>query len=193
MNNLFFKEQDYNSNDGILTTIWGPAMWHFLHSMSFNYPNNPSKFQKKKYKEFIYSLKYILPCGSCRENLKNNLKGLPLKNKDLKNRHTFSLWMYNLHELINKMLKKRSNLKYEDVRERYEHFRARCGKKTKKSKSKKKKKKKKKKKICKTKKDKKGCVEPYYGIKSKCVLNIVPNEKNIDTLKINKNCITKKK
>ena len=101
--------------------------------------------------------------------------------------------MYNLHELINKMLKKRSNLKYEDVRERYEHFRARCGKKTKKSKSKKKKKKKKKKKICKTKKDKKGCVEPYYGIKSKCVLNIVPNEKNIDTLKINKNCITKKK
>ena len=191
MKEKFFKEQDYNSNDGILTTIWGPPMWHFLHSMSFNYPNKPTKFQKKKYKEFILSLKYILPCGSCRENLKNNLKIHPLKRKDLKNRYTFSLWMYNLHELINKMLKKKSNLKYEDVRERYENFRARCGKKTRKSKSKKKMKKKKK--ICKTKKDKKGCIEPYYGIKSKCILNIVPNEKNIDTLKINKKCITKKK
>ena len=55
MNNLFFKEQDYNSNDGILTTIWGPPMWHFLHSMSFNYPNNPTKLQKRKYKEFTVS------------------------------------------------------------------------------------------------------------------------------------------
>ena len=112
-------------------------MWHFLHSMSFNYPNNPTKSQKKEYKKFIYSLKHILPCGSCRKNFKKNLKDLPLKNKDLKNRYNFSLWMYNLHELINKMLKKKSNLTYEDVRERYEHFRARCTK-TKKRKKKKK-------------------------------------------------------
>ncbi len=107
MNTNIFKENDYNSNDGILTSIWGPAMWHFLHSMSFNYPNKPTKIQKKKYKEFIYNLKYILPCGNCRKNLKKNLKKLPLKNRDLKNRYTFSLWVYNLHELINKMLKKK--------------------------------------------------------------------------------------
>ena len=47
MTNNIFKNNDYNSNDGILTTIWGPAMWHFLHSMSFNYPNNPTKFKRK--------------------------------------------------------------------------------------------------------------------------------------------------
>lgn len=176
-----FKNNDYNSNDGILTTIWGPAMWHFLHSMSFNYPNKPSKAEKKHYKEFIYSLKYVLPCGSCRKNLKINFKKLPLKKKDLENRYTFSLWVYKLHELINKMLNKKSNLSYEDVRERYEHFRARCNKT----------KKKKKKKQCKTKHNR-GCVEPYYGIKSKCVLNIVPHNKNVKTLKINKKCIKKK-
>tara|TARA_B110000908_G_C10176276_1_gene413386 strand:+ start:467 stop:1030 length:564 start_codon:yes stop_codon:yes gene_type:complete len=186
MKDKTFKENDYDSNDGILTTIWGPAMWHFLHSMSFNYPNNPTKTQKKNYKEFIFSLKNVLPCGSCRKNLKKNLKKLPLKNKDLKNRYSFSLWVYNLHELINKMLHKKSNLTYDDVRERYEHFRARCTKKKTKKKIKKKKFKK-----CKTKKEN-GCVEPYYGIKSKCILSIVPQNKNIETLKINKKCIKKK-
>ena len=38
------------------------------------------------------------PCWSCRKYLKKNLKKLPLKNKDLKNRYSFSLWVYNLHE-----------------------------------------------------------------------------------------------
>ena len=48
MNSIIFKNDDYNSNDGILTSIWGPPLWHFLHSMSFNYPNKPTKLQKKK-------------------------------------------------------------------------------------------------------------------------------------------------
>ena len=42
----------------------------------------------------------------------------------MKNRETFSKYVYNLHEHINKMLKKKSNLTYDDVRVRYEHFRA---------------------------------------------------------------------
>ena len=33
-----FSGKDYMSGDGMLTTVWGPAMWHFLHTMSFNYP-----------------------------------------------------------------------------------------------------------------------------------------------------------
>ena len=53
----------------------------------------------------------------------------------------------------------------------------------KKTKNKKNKKKKtKKKKIKKKTKKEKGCVEPYYGILSKCILNIVPQNKNIETL-----------
>ena len=43
----------------------------------------------------------------------------------MKNRDTFSRYVYNLHETVNKLLKK-SGLKYCDVRERYEHFRSRC-------------------------------------------------------------------
>jgi predicted NAD-dependent protein-ADP-ribosyltransferase YbiA (DUF1768 family) len=31
----------------MLTTIWGPSQWHFLHTMSFNYPVKPTPEQKK--------------------------------------------------------------------------------------------------------------------------------------------------
>jgi len=47
----------------------------------------------------------------------------------LKNRDTFSRYLYDLHELINNMLNKKSGLSYEEIRERYEHFRSRCNKK----------------------------------------------------------------
>ena len=42
-----YTKKDYNSNDGMLTSVWGPPAWHFLHTISFNYPNSPSIKQKK--------------------------------------------------------------------------------------------------------------------------------------------------
>ena len=47
-----YDSNDFNDKNGMLTAIWGPGMWHFLHTMSFNYPNQPSKMQKKQYKDF---------------------------------------------------------------------------------------------------------------------------------------------
>ena len=41
-----YTEEEYNSGDGMLTAVWGPSMWHFLHTMSFNYPAFPTKEQK---------------------------------------------------------------------------------------------------------------------------------------------------
>ena len=167
--------KDYKSGDGMLTSVWGPSLWHYLHTMSFNYPINPKKLKKKKYKEFVLTLKYVLPCKYCRINLKDNLKAIPLSNNALKNRNNFSRWMYCLHEHINKMLKKKSGLSYCDVRERYENFRARCSKKDIK------------KRLNKTKKEK-GCVDPLYGKKTKCVIRIIPKEVKTPTLKIDKKC-----
>ena len=57
-----FKKKDYYSGDGMLTTVWGPSMWHFLHTMSFNYPVEPTLEDKTHYKEFILSLQHVLPC-----------------------------------------------------------------------------------------------------------------------------------
>ena len=169
-----YKNKDYNSNDGMLTSVWGPSAWHFLHSMSFNYPVKPTCEDKKNYRNFILNLRNVLPCGKCRDNLCKNFKKLPLKMKDMKNRTTFSRYVYKLHEVINDMLGKKSGLTYEAVRDRYEHFRSRCtlNKKTKKH-------------------IEKGCTEPVYGEKSKCVLQIVPDTKKCDTFQMDEKCIKK--
>ena len=176
-----YNPDHYESGDGMLTNVWGPSLWHVMHTMSFNYPNEPTSQQKKHYKNFILNLQNVLPCKYCRMNLVTNFKQLPLTNECMKNRYTFSMYVYNLHELINKMLNKKSGLSYEDVRERYEHFRARCGKKKNKLF-----------KFKKTKKNHKGCTEPIHKVKSKGVVHIVPQNMKCDSMVIDNKCIEMK-
>jgi len=177
-----FTKKDYNAGDGMMVKIWGPLQWTFLHTMSFNYPIHPSLQDKNHYRNYILNLQYILPCKYCRINLTNNFKKKPLQMCHMESRETFSRYIYELHELVNKMLKKKSHLTYCDVRERYEHFRSRCTdekhkvftfKRTKTLKNTK----------------EKGCTEPLYGKKSKCVINIVPVEDKSATFTMDKKCI----
>ena len=108
----------------------------------------------------------------------------------MKNRASFSRYVFDLHELINTMLHKKSGLTYETVRERYEHFRSRCtisnknnGNKTQKR-------------VRFTKKTtavkEAGCTDPLYGEKSKCILQIVPQTTKCETLSIDKECVKQK-
>ena len=185
-----FKRKDYISGDGMVTTIWGPGMWHFLHTTSFNYPINPTDKDKIHYKSFIENLQYVLPCKYCRQNLTRNLKLMPLTIKVMESRDSFSRYIYKLHETVNKLLNKISGLSYCDVRERYEHFRSRCTqdskeandiiepmKKTHKNKNKNKR------------GPENGCTEPLYGQKAKAVIQIVPKTKVCDTLQIDERCL----
>ena len=189
-----FSDADFVSNDGFLTTVWGPPMWHFLHTMSFNYPVHPSDADKLRYRAFILGLQHVLPCKYCRTNLKTNFKNHPLRACHLASREAFSKYVYELHEIVNKLLGKTSGRSYCDVRERYEHFRARCTddptprmlkvqpsnhnnsnlNKTKKRRG------------------HKGCTEPLYGKYSKCVMKIVPQDAPTETLSIDRQCIKRR-
>ena len=106
------------------------------------------------------------------------MEKIPLNMKVLKNRENLSTWVYELHEIVNKMLNKVSGLSYDDIRQRYETFRARCI-------------------IEDSKTNKinidKGCTEPLYGSKSQCILNIVPKDARKNSLNIDNHCILKKK
>ena len=179
MSKSLFKKSDYNSSDGMLTTIWGPGMWHFLHTMSFNYPVKPTAEQKTHYKNYIYSLQKVLPCKYCRDNYFNNLKMAGISGKSFKSRTTFSRFIYKLHESVNKMLGKKSGLSYKEVKDRYEHFRSRCLNDDK---------------IAAIQKARleKGCTEPLYGKKSKCILKIVPSDEKIETFKMSAKCKIKR-
>ena len=69
-----FKKSELSSGDGMLTTVWGPSMWHSLHTISFNYPVNPTPEDKINYKFHILNLQNVLPCKYCRMNIKKNFK-----------------------------------------------------------------------------------------------------------------------
>lgn len=183
MNKSVYTNEDYKSDYGMLTSVWGPSLWHFLHTLSFNYPVNPTPLQRKQYRDFIYSLQYILPCIHCRENLSKNLKSICFNNKCLKNRDSFSRAIYDLHNQINIMLGKKKYKTYEEVRDCYENFRSRCKlpikhKTFKKNHDNHKKSKK-----------EKGCINPLYGVKSKCLINIVPKTCKKKTFNVDKKCL----
>jgi hypothetical protein len=176
-----FSEQDYDSNDGMMTSIWGPTMWHSLHCVSFNYPVHPSTKQKKDHATFIFSLGQILPCRYCRENFQENILAVGIHNNVFKSRDAFSRFVYRLHEHVNMRLGKTSGLSYTDVRDRYEAFRSRClngdsARPPPRSSD-----------------PEQGCVEPMYeGKKSKCVLRIVPKESRRETFAMHPRCQLKK-
>jgi hypothetical protein len=210
-----FCRKDYSSGDGFVTKIWGPALWHALHTISFNYPVHPTVEQKRQYRQFILNLRNVLPCKYCRQNLTKNLAAMPLTMDHMASRDAFSKYMYRLHEKVNTLLKKKSGLTYADVRERYEHFRSRCktdptkntqtettttettatngpttiNKSVKSS-------------VNKTdrssnndnnKTKHKGCTEPLYGKKSKCIIKIVPQTVRGSSMQIDHKCIATKR
>jgi len=170
-----YKKKDYESNDGMLTSVWGPSAWHYIHTISFNYPLQPTCDDKRNYRNYILNLRNTLPCGKCRTNLCKNFKKHPITWRHMKNRNTFSRYVYKLHEIINKMLGKKSGLSYCEVRERYEHFRSRCTIQEK------------------TSKKEDGCTNPVYGEKSKCVLQIIPDKQKCETFQIDDKCVKKNK
>ena len=172
----------FNSNDGMLTYVWGPPLWHFLHTMSFNYPVNPTIDDKNRYEAFMYSIGFVLPCKYCRDNYYNNLKSINFGDKDFQNRDTFSKMIYNLHDAVNKQLNKITPITYKKVKHRYEHFRARCNlntfeKNTAKLKN----------------KPEKGCTDPEKGLMKVCSkILVVPYKKtgpkNSESIEISDEC-----
>ena len=191
-----FSPTDLNSNDGFLTYVWGPSLWMTLHTISFNYPCHPTSEQKKQYKAFFDTLRNVLPCGKCRDNLVANLQSTSYTNSVFNNRDTLSRWVYDLHTCVNKMLGKETPVSYNEVRQTYENFRARCGLADElvgggATKAGRKHKQKGKRKRTRKTKTEGGCTVPVTGVKSKCVLRIVPLCKRSPTMKIDRRCLCK--
>jgi hypothetical protein len=119
-----------NSNNGLITKIWGPGLWLGMHSISFGYPKEPTEEQKKNYKEFFILMGNVLPCSYCRDSYKKFIStgNTELTDDVMKNRESLTRWLYNLHEAVNKKLDVDYGVTYDDVVKRYESYRAKCNK-----------------------------------------------------------------
>ena len=119
---------DPNANNGLITALWGPSAWIFIESVAYGYPIEPTQDHKNNYRQFYESIGDVLPCKYCRESYKQFITTGDTKITDdvFKNRNTLTEWIYNIHEKVNNKLRVNYGMTLNEVRNKYESFRAQC-------------------------------------------------------------------
>ena len=149
-----------NKNNGIISNIWGPPGWLFLHCVTMGYPekieNNPKKknykehqYRKKTTEDFFTLLGDVLPCGACRKSYKEFIEMHPI-DEHLSSRVDLARWFYDIHNLVNDKLDvplKYRPKDFEEFYDKYEQNRSKSGKKK--------------------------CAKPTDGIAKKSVIRII--------------------
>jgi hypothetical protein len=107
------------------SNYWGPGLWIALHSISFDYPHEPTEEDKHNYQKFFHALKYVIPCPVCRNHYSQSIEGKMAIEPYLKNRDTLSRWLVDFHNAVNERLGK-PVVTYDSVREKYESMRGKC-------------------------------------------------------------------
>jgi hypothetical protein len=159
--------QDINPNihNGMMTKVWGPAGWLFLHCVSFGYPHqidinkHEDRLKAQNYKNFFNLIGEILPCRYCRESYLEFIKEHPI-DPHLISREKLTKWFYNIHNKINHKLgvPKCEIPTYAEVAAEYEQYRAKCKKTTENER---------------VKNASKGCVRPADGTPKRCIVKVV--------------------
>ena len=98
--------------------IWGPGGWLFLHTITLNYPTNPTFEDKENYKNFFISLKNVIPCKNCAKHYSENLNNFPIDDS-LNSKEDLVKWLIDNHNKVNVKNKKRK-YSYNEVIEKYE-------------------------------------------------------------------------
>jgi len=86
--------------------VWGSHAWDFMLAVAMLYPDNPDEETANNYKNFYYSLANVLPCMVCRDHLRQNINELPIENY-LGNSKLLSKWVIQLHNIVNRINKKK--------------------------------------------------------------------------------------
>ena len=100
------------------TNVWGPSAWRFLHSVTFAYPDAPSKEHKEAARSLFRSLKLMLPCGDCCTHYCSGFDGDPVDNH-LHSRDALSRWLVAFHNKVNARLGK-PEVQFEEAKAQYD-------------------------------------------------------------------------
>ena len=100
--------------------VWGPSAWTFLHTITYNYPENPTDNDKKNYHNFFMNLQHVLPCKKCQAHYTENIQKYDLNNS-LDNRDDLVKWLIDIHNEVNKDTGKRV-WSYSEVYNKYDNL-----------------------------------------------------------------------
>ena len=81
--------------------IWGPPAWTFLHTVTYNYPENPTDDDKRNFYNFFMSLQHVLPCNKCKAHYQQNIQKYDLS-ESLDSRENLVKWLIDLHNDVNR-------------------------------------------------------------------------------------------
>jgi hypothetical protein len=99
--------------------FWGPGAWIFLHSITMNYPKEPSDDDKQAYYNFFKNLENVIPCEKCGYNYSMNIQKYPVE-PALSSRDLLIRWLIKIHNEVNKETGKREYT-YDEVIEEYKY------------------------------------------------------------------------
>jgi hypothetical protein len=164
--------EDPNAMNGMMTKVWGPAGWLFLHCVTFGYPLQPDEYDKqhgmppgstrRHYGQFFNEVGRVLPCRYCRESYLEYIEQLPVE-KFLYDRQSLIKWLFLIHNKVNEKLgAKYCNLSLAKVHEKYEAYRAKCKAPSASDKKK---------------NEEKGCLTPADGTPKRCLIEVVKTDK----------------
>jgi hypothetical protein len=86
-----------------MTAIWGPLGWMTLHSVSFNYPDTPSREEKIIASRFLDLFGETISCNECKVHFKT-LRALYVKVYPdyLDSKQNFAYFVFRCHNMVNK-------------------------------------------------------------------------------------------
>lgn len=86
-------------------SIWGSQLWYIMHLISFEYPINPTEYDKRIYHDFYTSLKDVIPCEDCKKHYREHITRYPLT-PHLDSRDNLVKWVIQVHNFVNTSLGK---------------------------------------------------------------------------------------
>lgn len=105
---------------------WGSHAWEFLHTVTFDYPEEPTPIDKQHFYDLFSNLRYTLPCVHCRKSFSIFFEHINIDDY-LDSRYGIVFWLYVIHNLVNIKLGKQTAV-FSEVVKKYQDLRARCGK-----------------------------------------------------------------
>ena len=156
-----------DKNNGMITKIWGPPAWIFLHCVTMGYPvefdpeNEDHVIRRESMIYFFNSITNVFPCKYCRESYAEYIRELPIEDH-LSTRVELARWFYDIHNKVNYKLgiPLCDIPEFIEVYNKYEQYRAKCTITEKTTVEQRKE------------NEKKGCIEPHDGIPKKCIVEI---------------------
>jgi hypothetical protein len=88
-----------------MTSKWGPTYWSYIHMITLNYPNKPTKKERDKHFFMVRNFIDTLPCPTCRNEMNNIINDNNLRNS-LGSKEKFMKYFWNIHNQVNKRLNK---------------------------------------------------------------------------------------